>query len=226
DGIPLDVVHRDVSPQNILITVRGTVKLIDFGVAKARQRRTEETSAGTLKGKLEYMAPEQARGDAIDRRADVYAVGAILYELLQGEPVRSTEEGRQLLALHELMTGAPYEPLHQGVPLPVRNIVDRALSRDPAARFRTAEEMRHALEQALITIGHPTNSDDVTNVLTHFSRERTARRKEAIDAAVRAAGPKKDRLSERTVIAPVAPAPGWGAPTNVGPIVGPNTVVS
>ncbi|MDF2695735.1 MAG: serine/threonine protein kinase, partial [Labilithrix sp.] len=99
DGMPLEVVHRDVSPQNILVTVRGTIKLIDFGVAKARERRTEDTTAGTLKGKIEYMAPEQARGERIDRRADVYAVGAVLYELLSGGPVRSTDEGRQLLAL-------------------------------------------------------------------------------------------------------------------------------
>ena len=133
------------------------------------------------------MAPEQARGDRIDRRADVYAVGAVLYELLAGEPVRSTEEGRQLLALHELMTGAPYEPLHHSVPLPVRTLVDRALARDPELRYRTAEDMRHALEQAMVTIGHVATSDDVANVLSHFSRERTRRRKEAIESALRAA---------------------------------------
>lgn len=213
DGMPLEVVHRDVSPQNILINVRGTSKLIDFGVAKARERRTEETTAGTLKGKIEYMAPEQARGDRIDRRADVYAVGAVLYELLAGEPVRSTEEGRQLLALHELMTGAPYEPLHHSVPLPVRSLVDRALSRDPELRYRTADDMRHALEQAMITIGHSAMTDDVANVLAHFSRERTTRRKDAIDAAVRAAQAlekerERGRVSAHTVIAPLSPPVG------------------
>jgi eukaryotic-like serine/threonine-protein kinase len=206
DGHPLEVVHRDVSPQNILINIRGAVKLIDFGVAKARQRRTEETTAGTLKGKLEYMAPEQARGEAMDRRADVYAVGAVLYELLSGEPVRSTEEGRQLLALHELMTGAPYEPLHHSIPLPVRSLVDRALTRDPELRYRTAEDMRHALEQAMVTLGLTAGTDDVANVLAHFSRDRTARRKEAIDAAVRAAQaqPNEKRASAHTVVAPVS----------------------
>jgi serine/threonine-protein kinase len=203
DGHPLDVVHRDVSPQNILINVRGTVKLIDFGVAKARQRRTEETTAGTLKGKLEYMAPEQARGEALDRRADVYAVGAVLYELLSGEPVRSTEDGRQLMALHELMMGAPYQPLHVSIPLPVRSLVDRALSRDPQLRFRSAEDMRHALEQAMMTIGQLATTDDVANVLAHFSRERTARRKEAIDAAVRAAqAAPKSQMSMSPIMAP------------------------
>jgi serine/threonine-protein kinase len=187
EGVSLDVVHRDVSPQNVLITVRGTIKLIDFGVAKARSRVTEETTAGTLKGKIEYMPPEQASGGRIDRRADVYAVGAVLYELLAGEPVRSTEEGRQLLALHELMTGAPYEPLHSSVPAPVRAIVDRALSREPELRFRSAEDMRHALEQAMLAIGHIATADDVANVLGHFSRERITRRRDAIEAAVRVA---------------------------------------
>jgi serine/threonine-protein kinase len=186
-GTLLEVVHRDVSPQNILLTTRGTVKLIDFGVAKAKERRTEETTAGTLKGKIEYMAPEQANGSKADRRADVYAVGAVLYELLAGEPVRNTEDGRQLLALHELMTGAPYEPLHAGVPLPVRTLVDRALANDPEDRFRTAEDMRRAIESAMTSIGLIATSDDVANALAQYSRERTTRRKDAIDAAVRIA---------------------------------------
>ncbi len=226
DGRPLEVVHRDVSPQNILVTVRGTIKLIDFGVAKARERRTEETTAGTLKGKIEYMAPEQARGERIDRRADVYAVGAVLYELLAGEPVRSTEEGRQLLALHELMTGAPYEPLHHSIPLPVRSLVDRALARDPNLRFRTAEDMRHSLEQVMITIGQITTADDVANVLGHFSRERTQKRKESIEAAVRAATEKALAISgsnpsvnQHTIVAPLAPPqPGqFQPPVMMGP---------
>jgi eukaryotic-like serine/threonine-protein kinase len=219
DGASLEVVHRDVSPQNILISIRGTIKLIDFGVAKARQRRTEETTAGTLKGKIEYMAPEQARGEALDRRADVYAVGAVLYELLAGEPVRNTEEGRQLLALHELMTGAPYAPLHTSIPLPVRSIVDRALARDPELRFRSTEDMRHAIEQAMGAIGHPANADDVANVLAHFSRERTARRHEAINQVVKAAQ-ELQRSGERpasvhTKIAPV--------PAVIDPVNGPRT---
>ena len=214
DGLPLEVVHRDVSPQNVLLTTRGTVKLIDFGVAKARQRRTEETTAGTLKGKLEYMAPEQAMGEKLDRRADVYAVGAMLYELLCGEPVRNAEDGRQLLALHELMTGAPYPPLRQSIPLPVRTLVDRSLARDPSQRFGTAEDMRRALEQAMLAIGHTASTDDVANVLGHFSRERTLRRKTAIDAAVRAAKgmspesiPVTHRASLHTVTATAFPLP-------------------
>jgi serine/threonine-protein kinase len=201
DGVPLDVVHRDVSPQNLLVSVRGTTKLIDFGVAKARARRSEETAAGTLKGKIEYMAPEQARGDPLDRRADVYSLGAVLYELLAGRPVRDTDEGKQLAALHDLMTGAPFPPLPPTVPAPVRAIVDRALAREPRARFATAEELRAALEEARATLGQRATIDDVAKMMGEYSRERLAKRKGAMEAAVRAA--EEGRLNAATIVAPV-----------------------
>jgi len=202
DGHPLQVVHRDVSPQNLLLSVRGTTKLIDFGVAKASSRRSEETAAGTLKGKIEYMAPEQARGEALDRRADVYGLGAVLYELLAGRPVRDTSDGRQLAALHELMTGVPYPPLPPAVPHLVRGVVDRALARDPAMRFATAEELRRALEQAMLATGQGATPEEVASVVAHFSRERTAKRKDAIERALRAA--TEGHINAATLIAPLS----------------------
>jgi hypothetical protein len=202
DGTPLEVVHRDVSPQNLLLSIRGTVKLIDFGVAKARARRSEETAAGTLKGKIEYMAPEQARGEALDRRADVYSLGAVLYELLAGHPVRDTDEGKQLAALHDLMTGAPYAILPPNVPDLVRAIVDRALARDPAQRFATADELRHALEHAMVATGNAATQDDVAAVMAKYSRERTAKRKDAIEHAIRAAA--EGRVNAQTLVASVS----------------------
>ncbi|HSO36611.1 MAG TPA: serine/threonine-protein kinase, partial [Labilithrix sp.] len=201
EGELLDVVHRDVSPQNLLVSVRGTTKLIDFGVAKANARRSEETAAGTLKGKIEYMAPEQARGTALDRRADVYALGAVLFELLAGRPVRDTDDGKQLAALHDLMTGVPYVPLPQAVPEIVRGIVDRALARDPRARFPTTDALRLAIEQAVRVTGLVATHDEVANVLAHFSRERTAKRKDVIERAIRAA--TDGRLTAATIVAPV-----------------------
>jgi len=85
-GRPLNVVHRDISPQNILVTVAGTAKVIDFGIAKARDRATGDTSAGTLKGKISFMPHEQALGREVDRRTDTWALGAVLYMLLSGRP--------------------------------------------------------------------------------------------------------------------------------------------
>jgi eukaryotic-like serine/threonine-protein kinase len=204
DGRPLEVVHRDVSPQNLLISVRGTTKLIDFGVAKARARRSEETAAGTLKGKIEYMAPEQAKGDPLDRRADVFSIGAMLYELLAGRPVRNTEDGRQLAALHELMTGVPYTPLPRGIPDIVCQLVDRALAQDPAHRFPTADALRHALDEAMMATGQTATSDEVASVLGTFSRERTAKRRDAIDRAIRAATEGALHAVAATLIAPVS----------------------
>ena len=200
EGELLDVVHRDVSPQNLLVSVRGATKLIDFGVAKANARRSEETAAGTLKGKIEYMAPEQARGIALDRRADVYALGAVLFELIGGRPVRDTDDGKQLAALHDLMTGVPYVPLPVEVPEIVRGIVDRALAREPRARFPTTDALRLAIEQAILVTGLVATHDEVANVLAHFSRERTAKRKDVIERAIRAA--TEGRLDAATIVAP------------------------
>lgn len=214
DGQPLGVVHRDVSPQNLLISIRGTTKLIDFGVAKANARRSEATEAGTLKGKIEYMAPEQARGEPLDRRADVYALGAVLYELLAGRPVRDTDDGKQLAALHDLMTGVPYAALPPNVPELVRNIVDRALARDPKHRFASAEELRRALEQAMLATGQTATADDVATVLAHFSRERTAKRRDAIERALRAA--TDGRVNAATIVAPLS-ARGMAAHAGSGP---------
>ena len=85
DGHDLQVVHRDVSPKNIMFSVSGEVKLIDFGIAKARMQMME-TQAGIIKGKFYYMSPEQAHGQKLDRRSDVFAAGMVLYELLTGRP--------------------------------------------------------------------------------------------------------------------------------------------
>src|SRR5208282_5010290 len=96
-GRPLGVVHRDVSPQNVLVTTRGVAKLIDFGIAKARDRLAGDTHANTLKGKVQYMSPEQALGRSVDRRADVWAVGAVLYHLISGKPPFDASSEIQIL---------------------------------------------------------------------------------------------------------------------------------
>jgi serine/threonine-protein kinase len=108
-GKPLGIVHRDVSPHNVLISTKGIVKVIDFGIAKTLARDAEDAEAGVLKGKIQYMAPEQALGQHIDRRADVWAVGAILYHVLAGKP--PYDGASQIATLHLLGSGAPPPPL-------------------------------------------------------------------------------------------------------------------
>jgi serine/threonine protein kinase/tetratricopeptide (TPR) repeat protein len=150
-GEPLGIVHRDVSPQNVIVAVDGTARVLDFGVAKAR-RRLQTTQDGSLKGKVAYMAPEQIGGEA-SRLSDVFAVGVILWEGLAVKRLFQAENEAALMA--QIMT-RPVEPPSAvaGAPLPSpgRDLLDaivlRALSKEPQARYATALEMASALEQA------------------------------------------------------------------------------
>jgi eukaryotic-like serine/threonine-protein kinase len=146
DGEPLEIVHRDVSPQNVLITAEGVVKIADFGVAKAR-RMSEEP--GVIKGKVGYMAPEQARGESVDRRSDVYSLGVLLAELLVGRPIHP--KGEQLVLLDQVRRGAlPLpEPLGPTVPGELERIVRRATAADPEERFQSARSLAGALARHL-----------------------------------------------------------------------------
>jgi len=147
DGKSLEVIHRDVSPQNVFITYEGEVKLVDFGIAKAAMGG-EVTQAGIIKGKAAYMAPEQALGQPIDRRVDIYAAGIILWELLSGRRLflADTPETSQKL-LGE--STPPLASVASGVPPAIAAVADKALARAREQRFATAAEMREALESAL-----------------------------------------------------------------------------
>ena len=160
DGTPLQIIHRDVSPHNVFVTYDGQVKLVDFGIAKAALSSTQ-TEVGVLKGKVAYMAPEQAMGGAIDARADLFAMGIVLWEmmarkrLMQGENAANT--------LHRLMN-EPVQSIAVAVPgidPRIAAIVMRALERDPQRRFATAREMRDALEGYIHESGHALRQEDV-----------------------------------------------------------------
>jgi eukaryotic-like serine/threonine-protein kinase len=183
-GQPLGVVHRDVSPSNVLVGLGGVAKLIDFGVAKALHRLGDETASGIIKGKLSYMAPEQAVRGAVDRRADIWAMGAVLHHLLAGKPPYAGES--QVEILNQLVNGRDPAPL-PGVPPCVSALISRALRRNPQLRFATAEEMQRALEAALVASCSPTTSADVAAIVrTHLS-ERIDARKQMIERALEGA---------------------------------------
>jgi serine/threonine-protein kinase len=186
-GAPLSVVHRDVSPENILIDPHGNAKLVDFGVAKARDRLAEETMVGMLKGKLHYMAPEQAAFRPVDRRTDVWAVGAILYRLFAGFPPYKAESREGTLAL--LNSGQKPPPLPATVPRVVSAIAERALMHEPDERFATAAELKAALEAALVTIHARTTTEQVADfVTTHMADRIEARRVVMAQARRRTSG--------------------------------------
>ena len=207
DGTLLGVVHRDVSPQNILISNAGTTVLIDFGVAKARDRVSQETSAGQLKGKIRYMAPEQALGRNIDHRADVWALGAILYELFAGVP--PYDGPNEVATLHKLTSGALPTPLPAFVAPPIRAMIERALAYEADARYATALELNLALEACMVEIGEPTSVAVVANYTAQLLADRKAARKRAVDTALAAAHARDaaDRASSLPMSAARVPAP-------------------
>ncbi|MAQ17688.1 MAG: serine/threonine protein kinase [Sandaracinus sp.] len=143
-GERLEVVHRDLSPSNILIGYDGDVKVIDFGIAKANLNRIQ-TKQGVIKGKVKYMSPEQAFGHPLDRRSDVFSAGSVLYELCTGrQPFRARTEVELIFAVRD---AAPPDcrQLVPDLPEPLARIVDRSMARERRDRFQTAAEMRDAL---------------------------------------------------------------------------------
>ena len=172
-GRPMEVVHRDVSPDNVFVTYDGGVRVLDFGIAAARDK-LYVTSTGELKGTIGYMAPEQLEGGVVDRRTDVWALGVLGWELLTGSPLfarRSSGDTASAVA------NAPIVPPHElanDVPEPLSRIVVRALSRDPATRYATARDMGRALVAFLAS--SPAGPADVAETMhTLFPNGRTER---------------------------------------------------
>jgi eukaryotic-like serine/threonine-protein kinase len=153
DGYPLELVHRDVSPQNAFLTFAGAIKVIDFGIAKVRGR-VHETAAGALKGKVPYMAPEQIRGKDVDRRTDIYAAGVLLYELTLGRLPYLSEPGEDPRGEFNLMMAivnhrvARPTAVRPNLPLAIERILTTALAAHPADRYPTAAAMRDAIDVA------------------------------------------------------------------------------
>ncbi len=143
-GRPLNIIHRDVSPQNCLVSYEGQVKMIDFGIAKAAARNTK-TQAGVLKGKFGYMSPEQVRGLPVDHRSDVFAVGTCMYEMLTSERLFVGESDFTTLEKVRNATVTPLSQLIPDMPRELDGIVMKALAREVEDRWQSAGEMQEAL---------------------------------------------------------------------------------
>jgi eukaryotic-like serine/threonine-protein kinase len=165
-GAPLGLVHRDVSPHNVLVGFNGVVKVADFGIAKVRAASGNETEFGKLKGKIAYMAPEQLRFDPVDARTDVFAVGILLYLLTTGaHPFKHDEQHETVRALLSAEPPPAPSTLVDGYPARLERIVMKALAKAPEERYPTAE----ALDRELATVVPP--SSDATGVVQAFVRE-------------------------------------------------------
>ena len=146
EGRPLFIVHRDISPHNVLVTPGGDVKIVDFGIAKSAARLEERSQAGVLKGKAAYMSPEHANGQQVDQRSDLFAVGVLLFELSTGKRLFRADNEAETL---RLVCFEPYprpSEANPGYPPELERIVMRALEREPTARYQHANEMLVDLE--------------------------------------------------------------------------------
>ncbi len=216
-GRPLEIVHRDVSPHNILVSTKGTAKLIDFGIATARSRAGAETSSGVLKGKIQYMAPEQALGQRLDRRADIWAVGAILYTLLTGKPPFEGEN--PLATLHLLGSGRPPMPLPSSVHPAISTIVRRALSFAADHRYATASDLRDAIERAMTAAQCTTTASEVAAFAAAHLSDRIEKRRASVDAALAAASAREQLRPPEARPSTVLPgfqtgSPPWPPPSS------------
>ncbi|HEY7958233.1 MAG TPA: serine/threonine-protein kinase [Polyangia bacterium] len=164
EGQPLHVVHRDVTPHNLFVCTTGLTKVLDFGIAKA-ESQLHHTRTGTIKGKFAYLAPEQVKGDGIDQRVDVFALGIVLHELLTLRPLfRGSNDGETLQRVLTLEVPPP-ERIRQGVPPGLGAVALRALMRDRDRRLPTAEALADSIEAVASAEGIDASSDAVAGLL-------------------------------------------------------------
>jgi eukaryotic-like serine/threonine-protein kinase len=206
DGSLRGVVHRDVSPHNILIGTNGMVKLVDFGVAKAVGRISEATRAGQLKGKFGYMSPEQALGKAVDRRSDIFSLGIVLFELTTS---RRLFRGEHDIDTLKLVIGGPIPKptsIDPNYPVGLERVVLKALERNPDARYQTAQALAEDLRAYLKSERVVVAQSGLAGLMKRVLGERIEQRRKAVRAALKALGsgqaPPADLLSGELAFTP------------------------
>lgn len=184
DGTPLNVVHRDVTPHNVFVTYDGQVKVVDFGIAKA-MNSSAETRLGVVKGKVAYMAPEQARGERVDRRADIFSAGVMLWEAATGR--RLWKGIPDLTVLHRLINGDIPSPrdIDPEVPEGLEKIVMKALALRREDRYSTSVELATALEELLDSTNDKTSLREVGKLVAKHFDENRAKIKGIVEAQLK-----------------------------------------
>jgi len=163
-GRDLHLVHRDVSPQNILISYEGEIKLVDFGIAKATTQATE-TRTGTLKGKLSYMSPEQATGKPLDHRSDIFSLGIVLHELVTGQRLFTGNNEFAIIEQVRQAQIAPPSERNRDLPQEIDDLIMKALAKNPADRFQHASDMELAIDHLIAAKGYAFSSLSLANYM-------------------------------------------------------------
>jgi serine/threonine protein kinase len=165
---PLGVVHRDISPDNLLLSRQGAVKVADFGIAKASGQR-HRTQTGIIKGKVAYMPPEQLRAQPLDRRVDVYALGIVFYELVTGQ--RPFEAPTDASLMQSILFEQPMPAVlrNPDLPEPVQSILRRAIAKDPEQRYPDCLAFQADLEQFILSTGKPVTSQHIAQLVAQVS---------------------------------------------------------
>ncbi len=222
-GHLLGLVHRDASPQNILVTFDGVVKVVDFGVAKAMGRASPDTGAGHIKGKASYMAPEQVRGVLLDRRTDVFALGILLYVMTTGRhPYRSDSD---ISTLYNVASETPVEPPSRFIsryPPSLEAVVMKALEKDRNRRFATANELQRALDLALPTSQWISTDLEVAAFMRQLLGDRHEQRRKALNTALRLADERAQGRTSSSIVLSEMDAvshSGFTPPSNVSSLL-------
>ncbi|HEX8792365.1 MAG TPA: serine/threonine-protein kinase [Polyangiaceae bacterium] len=180
DGTPLHIVHRDISPQNVIVTFTGDVKIVDFGIAKSSAERPGQTKSGRLKGKIPYMSPEQARGEHVDWRTDVFAAGIMLFELTTGRRLfKGANEFETLKLICDREYPAPSQ-VRDPYPLVLESIVMQALERKREDRWQSAREMQAAIEEFVRSERMPVSNIALSQFMQRLFADKLAAQKDAL----------------------------------------------
>jgi len=179
-GQSLHIVHRDMSPPNVLLTRHGEVKIVDFGLAKANSQ-LEKSEPGIIKGKFSYLSPEAAQGLPVDARTDVFAVGIILWEMLAGRRLFLGESDLETVRMVQRAEIPPLRAINPKVPAELERVLAKGLAGDPAKRYQTAREFGRDLNQILFNLGRAVSSFDVAQLVLPIWRDRQRKKKDKVD---------------------------------------------
>lgn len=174
-GESLHIVHRDMSPPNVLITRHGEVKIVDFGLAKANSQ-LERSEPGIIKGKFSYLSPEAAKGGTVDGRTDIFAVGIILWELLAGRRLFMGESDLETVRMVQSARVPSIREINRNVSPELERVLLKALTEDPADRYQRARDMGRALNQLLFTMGRSVSSFEIAELVEPIRKEREQKR--------------------------------------------------